>query len=226
LGRPRVNTAAAPLVLVDGRCARVRPVHPGDAAAEQAFVAALSPDSRRRRFHGALNRLPAAVVEAMTVVDFRRHVAWVVEAGCADGGPTRLVADARFVREQEAGAEADGAVAGDPQDAAEFAIAVADDWQGMGLGRLLLQRLAAHARALGIEVLHGSVLVDNAPMLALMRRLGATAHGDPLDATIVRVRWSVESWPVSRTAPRTGSSLQGPGRPQGPRPFAGAGIFR
>jgi len=201
MGRPGVNTLAAPLVLADGRCARLRPVRPGDAAAEQAFVAALSPDSRRRRFHGALNRLPAAVVEAMTVVDFQRHVAWVVEAGCADGGPTRLVADARFVREDET----------NEPDAAEFAIAVADDWQGVGLGRLLMQRLAAHAQAIGVEVLHGSVLVDNAPMLELMRRLGATLHSDPLDASIVRARWHVESRPASLPGPR-------------PRPLPFAGI--
>ena len=57
---------------------------------------------------------------------------------------------------------------------AEFALAIADDFQGLGLGRALLQRLAAHAAANGVGVLFGHVLEDNAPMLALMRRLGAT----------------------------------------------------
>lgn len=159
------------LVLADGRGVRVRPVWPGDAAAEQAFVVALSPVSRRRRFHGAMKQLPTSVLQAMTAIDFRRHVALVAEAGCADGA-ARLVADARYVRDDN----------GD----AEFAIAVADDWQGLGLGRALLHRLGRHARLSGVRTLRGSVLADNAPMLALMRSLGARLRGDLSDADLVQ----------------------------------------
>jgi acetyltransferase len=159
------------VVLADGRGVRVRAVQPDDAAAEQAFVATLSPTSRRRRFHGAMKQLPASVLEAMTAIDFRHHVALVAEARCADGA-ARLVADARYVR--------------DDRGDAEFAIAVADGWQGLGLGRALLQRLGRHARLSGVATLRGSVLADNAPMLALMRSLGARLRDDLADATIVQ----------------------------------------
>jgi acetyltransferase len=162
------------LALRDGRGVWVRPVHAGDAAAERAFFAALSPNSRRRRFHGAMAQLPMPVARAMTQVDFRHHVALVAEAGAADGA-ARLVADARYVR-----ADADAGVA-------EFAIAVADDWQGIGLGRALLQRLGRHARLSGICTLTGSVLADNLPMLALMQDVGASRHEDPEDAGLVRI---------------------------------------
>ncbi|MBI5720208.1 MAG: GNAT family N-acetyltransferase [Burkholderiales bacterium] len=165
-------TAGERLVLADGRSVQLRPVQPGDVAAEQAFVTALSPASRRRRFHGAMKQLPASVLQAMTSIDFRRHVALVAEAGCADGA-ARLVADARYVRDEHGGAE--------------FALAVADDWQGLGLGRALLQRLGRHARLSGVRTLNGSVLADNAPMLALMRSLGAQLRDDPSDATLVQV---------------------------------------
>ena len=164
------------LLLADGRCARLRPVRPDDAQAEQSFVMALSAPSRRSRFHGALKQLPAAVLAQMTAVDFDQHVALVAEAGCDDGA-ARLVADARYIRTEAAGSEA---------GSAEFALAVADDWQGLGLGRALLQRLVVHARASGLGRLHGRILVGNSPMLALVRRLGARLRNDPYDATIVQ----------------------------------------
>jgi acetyltransferase len=169
-----LHLAVEHLRLADGRCARLRPIGPGDAEAAQAFVAALSARSRRLRFHGALKRLPEPVLRAMTAIDFDAHVALVAEAGCSDGAQ-RLVADARYVRDDQ----------GEPGEA-EFAIAVADDWQGLGLGRGLMQRLAVHARARGVQALHGAVLADNVPMLSLMQRLGARLRRDATDATLMR----------------------------------------
>jgi acetyltransferase len=196
--RDRVAPLVARLTLRDGRCVRVRPVHAADAPAAQAFVEALSPQSRRRRFHGALKHLPPAALRALTAADQRQHVAIVAEAGCADGA-SRLVAEARYVRGGDANvpseADSDGAsddgvdVGGDPGEGeAEFAIVVADDWQGVGLAAALMQRLGRHARAQGIGALRGSVLADNGPMLALMRRLSAVLHGDPFDASVVHAR--------------------------------------
>jgi GNAT superfamily N-acetyltransferase len=43
----------------------------------------------------------------------------------------------------------------------EVAVVVADDWQGRGLGRLLLRRLAHIARARGIASFHATMLGDN-----------------------------------------------------------------
>jgi acetyltransferase len=167
------------MTLADGRSVIVRPVLPQDAEAERAFFAALSPPSRRRRFHGVVNRLPDGALQAMTSIDYRRHVALVAEARCDDGafGPTWLVADARYVLDDE----------GD----AEFALAVADDWQGRGLGRAMLEQLGRHARAHGLRRLEGTVLADNLPMLALLERLGAAVRQDPRDASIVHARLSL-----------------------------------
>lgn len=162
------------LPLRDGRSVWLRPVQAGDAPAEHAFVAGLSPASRRRRFHGALAQLPTAVLQAMTRIDFCRHVAIVAEAR-ADDGATQLVADARYVRD-----EAD-------EQWAEFAIVVTDRWQGLGLGRQMLQRLVRHARLSGVQALRGSVLADNVPMLALMQSVGARARADPHDAGLVHI---------------------------------------
>lgn len=170
-----------PLTLADGRSVILRPVLPQDAEAIRGFFATLSPASRLRRFHGVVNRLPDGALEAMTSIDYQRHLALVAEVRTDDAadGPTGLVADARYVVDDDA------------DDRAEFAIAVADDWQGLGLGRALLERLARHARARGLHRLDGAVLADNEPMLALLGRLGATLRTDPADASVVQAQLAV-----------------------------------
>jgi len=160
--------------LNDGRRVEFAPVNPQDAPAERAFVGALSLTSRYRRFHFGLRELSPEASRAMTEVDQHHHVAFVARP--ADGDAT-IVADARYVR------RADSAEA-------EFAIAVADDWQGAGLGRALLTRLAAHARANGVERLFGDVLWGNPAMLALVRSLGARLRRNPGDSTVVRVEFA------------------------------------
>ena len=55
---------------------------------------------------------------------------------------------------------------------AEFALVVADAWQGKGLGSALLERLCACAKEAGYEALYGHILEANHDMLALAARLG------------------------------------------------------
>jgi ribosomal protein S18 acetylase RimI-like enzyme len=53
-----------------------------------------------------------------------------------------------------------------------LALAVQDDYQAVGLGRHLLGRLAGLARAHGFTELQGETLVENEPMLHLLRSSG------------------------------------------------------
>jgi len=158
--------------LVDGRRVEIAPIQAHDANAERAFVGALSLDARYRRVHFGLRELSPEAARAMAEVDQHHHVAFVARPF---GDPT-IVADARYVR------RADSADA-------EFAIAVADAWQGAGLGRALLTRLSAHARAHNVRRLFGDVLWGNPAMLALVRSLGGHMSRDARDATVVRVEW-------------------------------------
>ncbi len=158
------------VTLANGRSLRVRPVDPQDAGAEQSFVAGLSPTARFRRFHFGLNELPPALLRSFVSADQHTHVALVAETV----DDLRIVADARYVLDDATGT-------------GEFAIAVADEWQGLGLGSRLMQRLLAQARRAGLARLCGDVLSDNEPMLALMRRLEARLAPDPEDASLYRV---------------------------------------
>lgn len=150
--------------ITDGRC---------DARALQGFFAALSPRSRLLRFHGTVNQLTDAVLRALTTQVSRQHASLLTMAATRDG-PPRLVAEARYV--------ADAAKPG----YAEFMLTVADGWQGLGLGRALLRRLATRAASEGPEVLGGSVMAGNEPMRGLLRGLGARVHskGSEVHATL------------------------------------------
>jgi acetyltransferase len=166
------------LQLADGREVVLRPVLALDAAAEQDFVRALSPATRLRRFHVGLQELPPSLLRAMTEVDHDDHVALVAEAFDGDDEDTpRIVADARYVR--------------GPRDApcheAEFAIAVADEWQGVGLGRELMQRLARHAARRGVRRLVGDVLPGNRAMFGITEALGGERVASPNGAGVTRV---------------------------------------
>ena len=53
----------------------------------------------------------------------------------------------------------------------DVAVVVADDWQGNGLGTLLMRRLAHIARLRGISRFHATMLGDNARAKSLVRGL-------------------------------------------------------
>ncbi len=177
---PTPTATAAPerWLLAGGREVRLRPIAAADAVAEQAFFSALSLDSRHKRFHVGLRELSPALLKLLTEVDQSQHVAWVVEAEEPDHP---VIADVRYVHET-----------GRPEHA-EFALAVADDWQGRGLGRRLIAHLAAHARRHGVQHLYGDVLADNRRMLALMRDLGARLQAHPDGAQLVRAVLSLDA---------------------------------
>jgi len=57
----------------------------------------------------------------------------------------------------------------------DVAVVVADDWQGRGLGRMLIRRLAHIARRRGISRFHATMLGDNRRAQALVLGLAPTA---------------------------------------------------
>lgn len=165
----------------------LRQIRPDDAAKLQGFVRALSPASRRLRFHAALNELSESTLQTLTCVDQRAHVAFVLTV--REQGTERIVGEARY------------AVSND-RETAEFGIAVADAFRGLGLAERLLAALIDAARAAGLRWLIGEVLAGNTRMLAFMRRCGfAAATCGDLTPELVRVERTVDrSLPVAQAA--------------------------
>jgi acetyltransferase len=156
----------------------LRQIRPDDAPALQAFVRAVSAVSRRLRFHMALNELTESGLQALTRVDQRAHVAFVLTT--TERGTERIVGEARYVVTPD-------------KETAEFAIAVAEGFRGIGLAERLMAALIGAARAGGLRWLFGEVLAGNARMLAFARRCGfaETTRGG-LEPGVVRVERCVD----------------------------------
>jgi acetyltransferase len=96
-----------------------------------------------------------------------------------------------MVNETENGEEQQLAVARfitDPDnEGCEFALEVADHWQGHGIGFLLMSSLFDAAREQGLKVMRGEVLAGNKGMLKLMRKLGFTIETHPEDHALTIV---------------------------------------
>lgn len=147
---------------IKGHPITLRPVASNDKQLFGAFMQTLSDRSRRLRFLVPKHELNSSELRFMSEVDQDNHVAWV--AIDAASGAYELVAEARFVKLSES------------RGTAEYAITVADAFQGRGLGGKLMQILAQQARENGIFTLRGTVAADNTAMLGFLRKRGANIN--------------------------------------------------
>lgn len=137
-------------VLADGRCVHIRELLADDAPALVAAYDAADPDDLRRRFMGCPP--PASyLVARLKAADGVNHLA--IGAFSEDA---RLVGVAQFDRS-------------DGEPAAEIAVAVASDWQTVGLGTSLIIRLAQIARTRGVHHFTATFFADNLPLRRLLR---------------------------------------------------------
>lgn len=161
------------LSLVDSGQVLIRRVRPDDGELLGAFFNDLSPQSRRRRFHSGVREVPQRWLDQFTHPD--------------EGAELALLALAGHARTEVCVGEARYALVDDAPHQREFALVIADAWQGFGIGSRLLCELTRHAEDRGVEMLYGDVLRDNPPMLGLAQRLGYRLLRHPTDATLLRV---------------------------------------
>lgn len=169
--------------LAEGRPLLIRPLAARDRELLQAFVRGLSSTARYQRFQNGIRELAPGVLAQLMEVDYRASMAFV--AVVSEHGQRRIIGEARY------------ATALDGAGAAEFALAVADAWQGRGIGRLLFGRLLQYAQRAGIAQMQGDVLHDNRAMLGLARRFGFSARHHPDGAWLTRVERTLETMPVA-----------------------------
>jgi acetyltransferase len=147
--------------LPGGERVSVRPLRPTDRATYERAVLDLSPRSRYLRFLSPVPKLSERMLDQLTHADGHRHVAYLALAPDEATG----VAVVRYVRYED-----------DPL-AGEVAIAVADDWQGRGLGAQLMERTVAHARESGLRTLRATTLRENGGSLRLLAASGFEPAG-------------------------------------------------
>lgn len=170
-------------VLPDGRPLLLRPLVSKDAQLLREFVHDLSPQSRYQRFQGGLNELAPDLLARLMDLDYRRSMAFA--AVVFEHGSRRMIGEARY------------APALDGSGAAEFALAVADRWQGQGLGTALFDKLLRHAERSGVARIHGDVLHNNNGMLKLAKQFGFSQRRHPDGAWLTRVERSIGSFAIA-----------------------------
>lgn len=160
------------LALRDGTSVTIRPIRPEDAELEQAFVRALSEQSRYMRFMTTINELPSKKLNFFTDVDYDRHLALI--ATIDQDGHELQIGVARYVATENDGL-------------CEFAVTVADDWQGKGIASRLMGALMEAAKSRGFTAIEGLVFASNQKMLDLARHLGFDVRPVPGESETVRV---------------------------------------
>jgi acetyltransferase len=155
----------------------VRPIRPEDADIETEFAHKLSLESRYNRFLGGGVRLTPELLEKFTRIDFSRDMALIATVTLE--GVETAIGVARYARLGEA-------------TSCEFAIVIADAWQGSGLGTRLLRKLVESAREHGIRRIVGVVLSSNSRMLRLCRSLGFRVEPHPEGGGLCMVTLALE----------------------------------
>src|SRR5882724_4135209 len=140
------------VTLRNGASVRVRAITPDDEPRLMALCRRLSPRTVYERFFSFRRLLPEEA-HALTNVDDRRRMAVVAEVD--DGQEPELIGVARYGPSNEG-------------TTADIGLVVADGWQGLGLGSLLLEEILRAGELRGIHEFSADVLMDNRRALRLL----------------------------------------------------------
>jgi RimJ/RimL family protein N-acetyltransferase len=159
--------------LNDGTPVCIRRVRPEDEARLKEGIARLSPQSRYLRFFSGMREAPPQVLRALASADGHDHIAW--------GALRSDLADTPALGVVHAFRDAD-----DPE-AAEYSVAVIDEYHGRGLARLLTAVLLLDCAREGLERFTVHILPENRPALALARSLGAEGVGHEGGVSVLEI---------------------------------------
>ena len=151
-------TVPAVLEVPSSSSVRVRAIRPADAPELQRFYAGLSTDSRRTRFLSITAGLSKAQSASFCTTDHDHQEGFVAVVDNGSVAKERIVGHLCL--------EPDG------EEAAEVAIAVADEFQHRGLGRRLMLAGVAWARGKHVARLTATMSADNGPIHRLLTGLG------------------------------------------------------
>ncbi len=157
-------------IVWQGTAITVRPIRPGDEAQHLAFLSQLDPEDVRMRVFYSRRSIEPSELARLTQIDYEREIAFVAVRPGPDGIEETL-ATARAMT--------------DPDNInAEFGIIVRSDLKGIGLGKLMMDKLIRTLRTQGTQRLVATVLHENRRMLALQRDLGfSEIASDTADGT-------------------------------------------
>ncbi len=158
---PYPNQYESHWMLKDGTPVLIRPMKPEDEPMVVQLLDNCSDQTLYFRYFRVIKTWPHEALIRFTQNDYDREIG--LAAIGEPPGPPVMMGVGRLVMTPE-------------RDAAEFAVIVADPWQGKGLGPKLIGRVIEIARENGVKVLAGDVLSENQAMLDLVRGMGFTVQ--------------------------------------------------
>jgi len=143
--------------LRDGTEVFLRPVKETDGPLLLELFKKLSPSSVRLRFLSLLHGLPEELVYQFTHVDYKKSFGLVALSHRENSGP--IIGVARYAYDSE-------------RELPELAVVVRDDWQGKGLGSILLSRVIGIGRENGFSRFEAMIDPQNQIIMNIFRQIG------------------------------------------------------
>jgi GNAT superfamily N-acetyltransferase len=160
--------------MLDGGAIRIRAIRADDPERLHDHFKSMSEQSVYFRFMGFKRDLSPQDLQRLTELDFKNHVGLV--ATLTESSRERIIGVGRYI-------------CGDDPHRAEVAFAVRDEFQGHGIGTLLLEHLSLIAEASGVTEFEADVLGENRQMLEVFAHMGFQSH-PALDSGVVHFRSS------------------------------------
>lgn len=155
--RPYPHELEETVVLKDGSQCLFRPILPEDEPLLKLFIDQVTKEDLYYRYFSEISEFSHDDLANMTQIDYDREMAFVA------------------VRQNAAGPEIIGVTRAmsDPDNIdAEFAVLVRSDLKGLGLGRLLLEKMIQYTRSHGLTRLTAITMPNNRGMIGLAKKLG------------------------------------------------------
>lgn len=155
----------------------LRPLWPDDKETLRAGVAALSDQSRYLRFFSGARTVPEPIIDRLADSDQTDHIAW----GAIDllSDPPMAIAAGHAIRVGKT-------------DSMEIALAVLDEYQGLGVARLLLTEIAQICQNQGVTSLTAETLAENRAARRLFQALGGVSNYS--SGPVVRYTFQIEEF--------------------------------
>ncbi len=166
---PYPNQYESHWMMRDGSPVLLRPMKPEDEPLVSDFLAKCSEETVYFRYFRLIKKWTHEMLIRFTQNDYDREIGLM--AISQPPGPEVMLGVSRLVMAAD-------------RSTAEFAVIVADPWQGKGLGPKLVEGVIDIAREQGVKILWGEVLAQNQPMLEMVKRLGFSLTREPEGQTV------------------------------------------
>ena len=171
-------------MLKDGTSLKIRPVRGEDEPELRHFLESLTDQSFYFRFCQQRNTMPHEYLARFCQIDYDRDLGFFAISHDSN----EIIGDVRLNRFAD-------------QELAELSFVVGDQWQGKGVGALLMQYCLAAANEIGVKMLIMEILTENRKMIEFGRKFGFELVPFDEDEEMVEMTLHIEKSSVKGDRP-------------------------